>query len=97
MATAGDVLNQCGGGQRSLRAITQMNGGAIIRLPHCVFIRGHTADGAADGHRTAVGIDRTAIDVLNLRALLHHECAALNPDRTRRADRARSTFASCGA
>ena len=85
-AAAGELLDQRGGGQRSLCAIAQMNCDAAIRLPHCALVCSNTADGAADLDLTAVCINSAAVHVLKLRAFLHHECTALKPDRTRRTD-----------
>ena len=85
-AAAGDFLNQSGGGQRSLCAIAQMNYDTAIRLPHCALVCSNTADGAAHLDLTAVCINSAAVNVLKLRAFLHHECTALKPDRTCRTD-----------
>ena len=85
-AAAGDFLNQCGGGQRSLCVIAQMNYDAAIRLPHCTLVCGNAADGAADLNLPAVCINSTTVHIPDLRAFLHHECTALKPDRTCRTD-----------
>lgn len=85
-AAAGELLDQRGGGQRSLCAIAQMNCDAAIRLSHCVLVCSNTADGAADLDLTAVCINSATVHVLDLRAFLHHECTALKPDRTCRTD-----------
>ena len=88
-AAAGDFLNQRdqrGGGQRSLCVVAQMNCDAVIRLPHCILVCSNTADGAADLDLTAVCINSATVNVLDLRAFLHHECTALKPDRTCRTD-----------
>ena len=85
-AAAGELLNQCGGGQRSLRVVAQMNCDAAIRLPHCTFVCSNTADGAADLDLTTVCINSTTVHIPDLRAFLHHECTALKPDRTCRTD-----------
>ena len=85
-AAAGELLDQCGGGQRSLCVVAQMNCDAVIRLPHCTLVCGNTADGAAHLDLTAVCINSAAVNVLKLRAFLHHECTTLKPDRTCRTD-----------
>lgn len=85
-AAAGELLNQRGGGQRSLCVVAQMNCDAVILLLHCALVCGNAADGAADLDLTAVCINSATVHVLDLRAFLHHECTALKPDRTCRTD-----------
>ena len=68
-----------------------MNGRAacsifLCRLPH-IGIAGDAADRAADGHFTAIRVDRAAVYVLNFRAGLHLKVGTLQPDRAGRAFR----------
>ena len=58
----------------------------FIVLPHS-GIASDAADRAADGHFTAIRVDRAAVYVLNFRAGLHLKVGTLQPDRAGRAFR----------
>ena len=94
-AAAGDLFNHSDRGQDRTGILTaQMNGRAVLALPHS-GIAGDAADRAADGRFTAIYINCAAVDITNHSAVFHLKNCALHPNCTCGADGACIAFASC--